>query len=71
MLALVIYAAAKELPLRLLASTAGSQLKEIPFKIETTESERLTIDHVTSSAARAGSKNPCQQCILDNNPMKL
>lgn len=53
-------AGAKELPLQLLVSDAsgGGALTSLPFRIETTESERLTVDHVVNAAD--GTRSPCE-----------
>jgi hypothetical protein len=58
-------AGAKELPLQLLVSNvSGGPLKQIPFKIESTESERLTIDHVTSKTSSSQNPRGCQVVVL-------
>ena len=54
-------AGAKELPLSLLVSDAsgGGGLVSLPFRVETTESERLTIDHVANRAD--ATLSPCER----------
>lgn len=55
------FAGAKELPLQLLVSDVSGALTSLPFRIETTESERLTIDHVSN--ATDARRSPCEHAL--------